>query len=110
MSYTASFTLCSTYNFKTLTSVSPLAPGSAITAASVEEKAYKGFKALMPCSYCHFFFFHSVEISDSSSKEDDEIALLRETLSLSAVFLARFFRSSSLTESLEQARQNTERK
>lgn len=91
MPYTASFTICSRYNFKTLTSVSPWAPGSAITAASVEEKACKGFKALMPCSYCHIFFFHSVEISDSSSKEDDEVALLRETLSLSAVFLSLAF-------------------
>lgn len=58
------------------------------------------------------FFVHSVEISDSSSKEDDEVALLRETLSLSAVFLSLAFFAylHSLTESLEQATQNTERK
>ena len=37
------------------------------------------------------FFVHSVEISDSWSKEDDEVALLRETLSLSAVFLSLAF-------------------
>ena len=81
MPYTARFTLCSRYNFKTLTSVSSWAPGSAITAVSVEEKAYKGFKVLMLSCYRHIFFFRSVEISDSSSTEDVEVSLLRQTLS-----------------------------
>ena len=120
MPYTASFTLCSRYNFKTLTSVSPWAPGSAITAASVEEKAYKGFKVLMLSCYCHIFFFRSVEISDSSSTEDVEVTLLRQTLSFCRFSLARalrgaplgssLFRSSALTESLAPAKQNTETK
>ena len=91
MPYTASFTLRSRYISKTPTSVSPWAPGFAITAASVEEKVYKGFKVLISSGCCHIFFFHSVEISDSSSKVDVKVTLLRQTLSFCRFSLARFF-------------------
>ena len=47
-----------------------------------------------------------MEISDSSSKEDVEVALLRQSRSFFRRFsLARFFRSFALTKSLAQARQ-----
>ena len=106
------FAFCSRKNFKTLTSVNPWALGPAITAVSVDrKKRHIRFIRIWSHPATATFSFHSVEISDSASKEDVEVAVLTQTLSLSAVFsLARFFRSSALTENLAQARQNTETK